>query len=47
MHDYSCQVFHSSLPIYLSHDIERIEKRAMCVIFPDLTYEDAIVTAKT
>ena len=38
----SCQVFHTGLPIYLSHEIERIQRRAMHIIFPELSYEDAI-----
>jgi len=34
---YACQTFHSSLPQYLSDDIERIQKRALRIIFPDPT----------
>ena len=39
----SCEspVFHSSLPKYLSDDIERVQKRAMRKIFPSLSYNDA------
>jgi hypothetical protein len=32
------QVFHSNMPSYLSNEIERIQRRAMHVIFPDLSY---------
>ena len=40
--EYSCQVFHSGLPIYLSHETERIQGRAMNIIFPELSYNDTI-----
>lgn len=33
---YSCQLFRSSLPNNLSHEIERIQRRAMRNIFPGL-----------
>ena len=36
--EYSCQLFHYSLPKYLSDEIERIQKRAMRIVFPDLKY---------
>jgi hypothetical protein len=38
------QVFHSGLPKYLSDVIERIKKRALRIIFLDLSYEDALTT---
>ena len=38
----ACQLFYSSLPQYLSDDIERIQKRAMRIIFPSLSYTDTI-----
>lgn len=43
--EYACQLFHSSLPQYLSDDIERIQKRAMRIILPNLSYTDAIEKA--
>ena len=43
--EYSCQVFHSNLPKYLSDDIERIQKRAMRMVFPDLPYNEACLKA--
>ena len=43
--EYSCQVFHCNLPKYLSHDIERIQKRAMRMVFPDLSYNEACLKA--
>ena len=42
--EYACQVFHYGLPKYLSDVIERIQKRALRIIFPDLSYEDALIT---
>ena len=32
--EYACEVFHFSLPSYLSEELERIEKRALRIIFP-------------
>ena len=40
--DFSCQLFHRSLPKYLSDDIERIQRRALQIIFPSLSYCEAI-----
>ena len=45
MHEYACQVFHCSLTKYLWDEIERIQKRATYIIYPDLSYADAIVKA--
>ena len=39
--EYSCQVFHYGLPQYLSDVIERIQKRALRIIYPQLSYQDA------
>ena len=44
--EYSCQVFHTSLPQYLSDEVERIQKRALTIIFPDLNYKEATAKAK-
>ena len=44
--EYACQVFHSNRPSYLSNEIERIQRRAMHVIFPDLSYNDALAETK-
>ena len=44
--EYACQVFNSNLPSYVSNDIERIQRRAMHVIFADLSYEDALAETK-
>ena len=32
--EYACQAFHSSLPAYLSQEIERIQRRALKIILP-------------
>ncbi len=42
--EYARQVFHYGLPKYLSDVIERIQKRALRIILPDLSYEDALTT---
>ena len=39
--DYACQVFHFSLPSYLSEELERIQKRALRAIFPHANYKEA------
>jgi hypothetical protein len=41
---YSCQVFHYGLPQYLSDVIERIQKRALRIIYLQLSYQDALDT---
>ena len=44
--EYACEVFHSNLSSYLSNEIKRIERRAMHVIFSDLSYNDALPETK-
>ena len=43
--EYSCQLFHRSLPNYLSNEFESIQRRAMRIILPDLKYADALKDA--
>ena len=45
--EFACQVFHCNLPIYLSDEIERIERRAlrMRIIFPACNYSEGLVKA--
>ena len=43
--EYSCQLFHRSLPNYLSNELESIQRRAMRIILPDLKYADALKDA--
>ena len=40
---YASPVFHYSLPSYLSNDIERIQRRALKIIYPNLSYQEALV----
>ena len=39
--EFSCQLLHRRLPKYLSGDIECIQKRALRIIFPSLSYCEA------
>ena len=40
--EYACEVFHDSLPQYLSNDLESLQKRAFRIIYPDLSYRQAL-----
>ena len=40
--EYACPVFHNSLPTYLSDDLEILQKRALRIIFPHLSYQNAM-----
>ena len=39
---YSCPVWHSSLPAYLSDRIEKIQRRAFRIIYPFQSYSDTL-----
>ena len=41
--EYACPVFHRALPGYLSDDLERLQRPALRIIFPSLSYSGAIV----
>lgn len=41
--DYACPVYHYSLPKYLKEDLERIQKRALAIIYPESHYKDALM----
>ena len=41
--EYACPVFHNSLPQYQSNEMERLQKRALRIIQPDLSYAEALV----
>ena len=43
--EYACQVFHCNLPLYLSDEIERIQRRALRIIFPVCSYREGLVKA--
>ena len=40
--EYACPVFHNALPAYLSAELEQLQKRAMRIIFPFVSYSDAL-----
>ena len=40
--EYACEVFHDSLPKYLSDDLEKLQKRACRIILPGHFYENAL-----
>ena len=41
--EYACVNWPTSKPIYLKDKIERVQKRALRILFPPLSYRDAIV----
>ena len=41
--EYTCSVFRDSLPVYLSNELERVQKRAMRIIFPFCSYNESLV----
>ena len=42
--EYCCAVWHNALPVKLSDSIERVRKRALCIIFPALHCQEALAT---
>ena len=42
--EYCCPVWHNALTVKLSHSIERVQKRALRIIFPALHYQEALAT---
>ena len=43
--EYASPVFHRSLPNYVSEDLERIQRRTLRIMYPDLSYRVALETA--
>ena len=43
--EYACPVFDNALPQYLSNNLERLQKRTLQIIYPDLSYAEALVAA--
>ena len=41
--EYACPVWHPGLTQKQDKDIERVQKRSLKLIFPDLTYTEALV----
>ena len=39
--EYACPVWHTSLPMYLSYNIETIQRRCLRTIFPGHSYDEA------
>ena len=44
--DYAIPVFHASLPQYLIDDLERVQKRALSIICPTLSYDNALASIR-
>ena len=40
--EYACPVYHNSLPQYLHNDLERCQKRALRIVFPNFSYQEAL-----
>ena len=43
--EYACPVFHNALPACLSAELEKLQKRAMRIIFPFMPYKVALANA--
>ena len=41
--EYACVTWSTSIPVYLKDKIERIQKRALRILFPEVSYEEAII----
>ena len=41
--EYTCPAFRDGLPLYLSNEHERVQKRAMRIIFPFYSYNESLV----
>ena len=44
--EYCCVVWHPALPNYLHDDLERVQKRALVIIFPGVDYQTSMQMAK-
>ena len=42
---YACPVFHNGLSSYLSDDLEKLQKRALRIIFPFISYSEALAAS--
>jgi len=42
--EYCCPVWHNALPVRLSDSIERVQMRALRIIFPALHYQETLAT---
>ena len=41
--EYACPVWHSGLTTSQSNDIERVQKRCLRLIYPDLSYRESLI----
>ena len=41
--EYACPVWHSGLTVAQSNDLENVQKRCLHIIYPELSYSDALV----
>ena len=44
--EYACEAWHNNLPVYLSNQIESVQKRAFRIIYPTFTYCQAMRAVK-
>ena len=42
--EYCCVVRHHQIPLYLSEEVERVQKKAFRIILPSVHYKDALRT---
>ena len=42
---YASTVFHYSLPKYLSDELERVQKRALRIVYPHMEYNEALTAS--
>ena len=40
--EYACQVYHNALANYLSEDLERLPRRALRILYADISYAQAL-----
>ena len=40
--DYGAPVYHYALPQYLQESLERLQKRVLSIIFPEVSYQDSL-----
>ena len=43
--EYACPVYHDSLPVYPSILLEQVQRRALRIIYPYSSYEEALIKA--
>lgn len=43
--EYTCAVWHSGLTTTLTDDVERVQKRCLRIIYPNISYEDALAVS--